>query len=120
MASKNIKDLLKKTKQRRRAEVELCTDEVIEMFFWPLTLAEENKMREAIGPDKRADAYGIKLLVAKAEYEDGEKMFSIGDIGALRNEYAKKDVEEMMLALMTNGGSLADADMKSTAKGAED
>ena len=119
MASKNIKDLLKKTKKRRRAEIELSTGDVVEMFWIPLTLTEENKMREAVGTDNRADAYGIKILVAKAEYEDGEKMFSVGDIGSLRNEYAKKDVEEMMLALITNGGSLADADMKSTAEGAK-
>lgn len=120
MASKNIKELLKKTKQRRKAQIELSCGDVAEMFWTPLTLAEENKLREAVGNDQRADAYGIKVLVNKAEYEDGSKMFSVGDIAELRNEYAKKDVEEMMLALLTNGGMLADADMKSTSKGAED
>lgn len=120
MASKNIKDLLKKTKKRRRAEVELSTGDVVEMYWMPLTLAEENKVREAVGSDNRADAYGLKVLIAKAEYEDGTKMFSPTDAGELRNEYAKKDVEEMMLALLTNGGSLADADMKSAGKGSAD
>lgn len=119
MASKNIKDLLKKTKQRRRAEIELSTGDVVEMYWMPLTLTEENKVREAIGTDTRADAYGLKVLIGKAEYQDGTKMFSIADAGELRNEYAKRDVEELMLALIQNGGSLADADMKSTAKGAE-
>ena len=120
MASKNIKELLGKTKARRCADIEFTTGEVVKMYFMPLTLTEENKLREAVGNDNRADAYGIKVLVQKAEYEDGTKMFSISDIGYLRNECAKKDVEEMMLALLTNGGSLAETDMKSTAKGAED
>jgi hypothetical protein len=117
--AKNIKDLLKATKKRRRAQIDLSTGETVEMFFMPLTLAEENKVRESIGTDARNDAYGIKVLIAKAEYEDGTKMFGLEDAGALRNEYAKKDVEELMLALITNGGMLVDTDMKSANKGAE-
>jgi hypothetical protein len=117
--AKNIKELLKATKKRRRAQIDLSTGETVEMFFMPLTLAEENKVRESIGTDTRNDAYGIKVLIAKAEYEDGTKMFGLEDAGALRNEYAKKDVEELMLALITNGGALVDADMKSPSKGAE-
>jgi hypothetical protein len=117
--TKNIKELLKKTKQRRRAEITLSTGDVIEMFWMPLTLAEEERLREAVKNDTRSDAYSIKVLVQKAEYEDGTKMFGIEDIGELRNEYGKKDVEEMMLALLTNGGALAEADTKSTAASAE-
>jgi hypothetical protein len=116
----SIKELLGKTKSRRCADIEFSTGEVIQMYFMPLTLTEENKVREAVGTDTRADAYGIKVLIAKAEYEDGTKMFTVGDTGYLRNECAKKDVEEMMLALLTNGGSLAETDMKSAAAGAED
>lgn len=118
MASKNIKELLGKTKSRRVAPIELSTGDAFEMYFMPLTLTEENKIREAVGTDTRTDAYGIKVLIQKAEHKDGTKMFDLGDIGYLRNECAKKDVEEMMLALLTNGGSLAETDMKSTAEGA--
>lgn len=115
----DVRKLLGKTKSRRRAEINLSTGDVFEMFWVPLTIEEENKIREAVSSDARADAYGIKVLVNKAEHEDGTKMFTVGDIGFLRNEVAKRDLEEMMLSLINNSGALLDADMKSTGERAE-
>jgi hypothetical protein len=113
MASKNIKDLLKLTRQRRKAEITLSTGDVIEMYFKPLTEAEDEKIREAVENDKRNNAYGLRVLVNKAEYEDGSKMFSVTDIPMMRNEYAKADLTAMMEALIFNGGVLAGQDSKS-------
>lgn len=118
MAIKNVKELLKKTRQRRKAEITLSTGDAFEMYFMPLTEAEDEKIREAVENDKRPNAYGYRVLVAKAEYEDGEKMFSFpGDMPTLRNEYAKADLTQMMVALLDNGGVLASEDPKSDQKG---
>lgn len=112
--AKNVKELLKQTRQRRKAEITLSTGASFEMYFLPLTEAEDDKIREAVANDKSANAYAISVLVSKAEYEDGEKMFSIADKGAIRQEYAKTDITQMAVTLLDNGGVLASADPKST------
>jgi hypothetical protein len=111
--AKNIKELLKKTRQRRKAEITLSTGDVVELYFSPLTEAEDEKIRETVESDKRPNAYGLRVLIAKAEYQDGEKMFTISDIGTMRQEYAKADLTAMMEALIFNGGALAGVDPKS-------
>jgi hypothetical protein len=114
MAIKNVKELLKKTRQRRKAEITLSTGDAFEMYFIPLTEAEDEKLREAVESDNRSNALGYRLVIAKAEYEDGSKMFSYpADLPELRNEYAKIDVQKMMIALYDNGGVLAGQDSKS-------
>jgi hypothetical protein len=113
MASKNIKELLKKTRQRRKAQITLSTGDVFEMYFSPLTEAEDEKIRETVENDKRANAYGYQVLVKKAEYEDGSKMFTIADLPEMRNENARVDLQQMMIALIDNGGTLASEDSKS-------
>jgi hypothetical protein len=40
-------------------------------------------------------------------------MFSIADLGTMRQEYAKADLQRMMIALIDNGGVLASEDPKS-------
>lgn len=111
--TKNIKELLKRTRQRRKAQITLSTGDAFEMYFTPLTEAEDEKVREAVENDKRSNAYGLRVLINKAEYEDGEKMFTLADAGAMRQEYAKADLTTMMEALVYNGGVLASEDSKS-------
>lgn len=111
--SQNIKELLKLTRQRRKAEITLSTGDVVEVYFKPLTEAEDEKIREAVENDKRNNAYGLRVLVSKAQYADGTKMFALSDIGTMRNEYAKADLTSMMEALIFNGGVLASEDPKS-------
>lgn len=113
MAAKNIKELLKKTRQRRRAELTLSTGDVIVFFFMPLTEAEDGQIREAVEGDLRSNAYGLKVLVTKAEYEDGSKVFAPAETGMIRQEYAKADITKMMECLIFNGGALASEDPKS-------
>jgi hypothetical protein len=111
--AKNIKDLLKLTRRRRRVEVTLSTGDVVEIFFTPLSEAEDEKIRESVENDKRSNSYGLRVLINKAEYQDGEKMFTAADLGTLRQEYAKSDLTAMMEALVFNGGELASQDPKS-------
>lgn len=113
MAKNNVKELLKRTRQRRRADIVLSTGDVIEMYFEPLTEAEDDKIREAVENDKRNNAYGFRVLINKAQHKDGSQMFTAGDLGELRQECAKADLTKMMEALLFNGGDLASADPKS-------
>lgn len=117
MAAKNVKELLKKTRHRRVAEIMLSTGDEIVMYFTPLSEAEDGKIREAVEGDQRSNAYGLRLLASKAEYEDGEKMFSTTETGMMRQEYAKADLQKMMIALIDNGGTLVSEDPKSNKGG---
>ena len=116
--AKNVKELLKATRQRRKVEITLSTGAVFDMYFSPLTEAEDEKIREAIKNDNSTNAYGLRVLMLRAEYEDGEKMFDpVADKPELRQEYAKADLTTMMEALIFNGGVLAGQDSKSNQGG---
>jgi hypothetical protein len=112
--AKNVKELLKATRQRRKVEITLSTGATFDMYFTPLTEAEDEKIREAVKADNSTNAYGLRVLILRAEYEDGEKMFDpVADKGVMRQEYAKADLTTMMEALIFNGGMLASQDSKS-------
>lgn len=117
MASQDVKQLLAKTGQRRVAEVTLTTGDVFTFWFQPLTEAEDEKIREAVQGDKRSNAYGYRVLVNKAEHQDGEKMFINADIPMMRQNYSQTDMLRVMNALVENGGVLASEDSKSDQAG---
>jgi hypothetical protein len=117
MAKQDVKALLKQTRERRCAEVNLSTGETLYIYFVPLTEAEDEKIREAIEGDKKPNAYGYRVLINKAEHENGDKMFTKADIPMLRNEYAKADMTAIMEAIVFNGGVLASEDSKSNQGG---
>lgn len=112
--AKNVKELLKATRQRRKAEITLSTGATFDMYYTPLTEAEDERIREGIKADNSTNAYGLRVLILRAEYEDGTKMFDpVVDKGTMRQEYAKADLNTMMEALIFNGGVLASEDPKS-------
>ena len=112
--AKNVKELLKATRQRRKAEITLTTGASFDMYFTPLSEAEDEAIREAIKNDNTTNAYGLRVLIRNAEYEDGTKMFDpVTDKGTMRQEYAKADLTTMMEALIFNGGTLVGEDLKS-------
>jgi hypothetical protein len=112
--AKNVKELLKATRQRRKAEITLTTGASFDMYFTPLSEAEDEAIREAIKNDNTTNAYGLRVLIRNAEYEDGTKMFDpVTDKGKMRHEYAKADLTTMMEALIFNGGMLVGEDIKS-------
>ncbi len=112
--AKNVKELLKATRQRRKAEITLTTGASFDMYFTPLSEAEDEVIREAIKNDNTTNAYGLRVLIRNAEYKDGTKMFDpVTDKGTMRQEYAKADLTTMMEALIFNGGMLVGEDPKS-------
>ena len=69
--------------------------------FWmtPLTIAERAKAQKQAKSDDATD-FALQLLVAKAQDENGEPQYNVGDIPVLRNRLPAKKVEEMMLLLL--------------------
>ena len=71
------------------------------MWVKPLTMAEREKaQRGAKGDD--ANEFALRLLLMKAEDQNGERMFATGEIDILKNEVKDADLQKLMLAVLTD------------------
>tara|TARA_Y100000004_G_C8704071_1_gene322951 strand:- start:214 stop:552 length:339 start_codon:yes stop_codon:yes gene_type:complete len=81
--------------------VELSDGTQFEMWVTPLTMAEREKAQKRSGSDD-ANAFAIQLLVSKAQDSNGERLFNAGEIDVLKNEVKDKDLQALMLAVLTD------------------
>ncbi|MGA0206401.1 MAG: hypothetical protein ACO3LT_01290 [Ilumatobacteraceae bacterium] len=90
-----------------KKEVELSDGSVFEMWVTPMTMAErERAQRQAKSDD--ATAFALQLLIAKACDENGNKLFKPGEIDVLKNDVRDKDLQSLMLAILTDGSEELD------------
>ena len=59
----------------------------------------ERAQRNAKSDD--ANAFALQLLIAKALDENGQKLFSPGEVDVLKNEVKDKDLQALMLAILS-------------------
>ena len=97
-----------------KRSVELSDGSEFEMWVTPLTMAEREKAQKRAGSDD-ANAFALQLLINKAKHENGEALFLAGEIDVLKNEVKDKDLQSLMLAVLSDDSD-ADSDMKSTAE----
>ena len=97
-----------------KREVELSDGTMFEMWVTPLTMAEREKAQRKANSDD-ATAFALQLLLTKAKDENGKALFLAGEIDVLKNEVKDKDLQSLMLAVLTDDSD-ADSDMKSTAE----
>ena len=86
-----------------------------EMWVKPLTMAERERAQKRAGSDD-ANAFALQLLITKAKDEMGESLFLAGEVDVLKNEVKDKDLQSLMLAVLSDGDEEAESDMKSTAE----
>ena len=86
-----------------------------EMWVKPLTMAERERAQKRAGSDD-ANAFALQLLITKAKDEMGESLFVGGEVDVLKNEVKDKDLQSLMLAVLSDGDEDAESDMKSTAE----
>jgi hypothetical protein len=84
-----------------KKEVELSDGSTFEMWVTPLTMAERERAQKQAKSDD-ATAFALQLLIAKACDENGTKLFSAGEIDVLKNEVKDKDLQALMLAILTD------------------
>jgi len=85
-----------------KREVELSDGTVFEMYVSPLTMAERERAQKQAKSDD-ASAFALQLLINKAKDENGNKLFSAGEIDILKNEVKDKDLQSLMLAILDDG-----------------
>jgi len=81
--------------------VELSDGSTFEMWVTPLTMAERERAQKQAKSDD-ANAFALQLLITKALDESGAKLFSAGEIDVLKNEVKDKDLQALMLAIITD------------------
>jgi hypothetical protein len=92
--------------------VELSDGTIFELWSTPMTMAErERAQRQAKSDD--AGAFALQLLIAKALDESGKKLFAPGEIDVLKNEVKDKDLQALMLAIITEDEDAEPLDPKS-------
>ena len=90
-----------------KKQVELSDGSVFEMWVAPLTMAERERAQKQAKSDD-ANAFALQLLIAKALDENGSKLFSAGEVDVLKNEVKDKDLQALMLAILTDDGEPID------------
>jgi hypothetical protein len=94
-----------------KKEVELSDGSIFEMWVTPLTMAErERAQKQAKSED--ATAFALQLLITKACDDTGTRMFKAAEIDILKNEVKDKDLQTLMLAILTDDSE--ELDTKST------
>ena len=81
--------------------VELADGSEFEFYCTPLTMAERERAQKNAGSDD-ANAFALQLLIAKAQDQNGQKLFSAGEIDVLRNEVRDADLQKLMLAVISD------------------
>jgi hypothetical protein len=94
-----------------KKEVALSDGSTLEMWVTPLTMAERERAQKQAKSDE-ATAFALQLLIAKACDENGQKLFKPGEIDVLKNEVKDKDLQTLMLAILTDESE--ELDTKST------
>ena len=82
-----------------KKEVTLSDGSVFEMYVTPLTMAERERAQKQDRSDD-ANAFALQLLLAKAQNENGMRLFNAGEIDVLKNEVKDSDMQNLMLAVI--------------------
>lgn len=82
-----------------KKQIELSDGTVFEMWVTPLTMAERERAQKGAKSDD-ANEFALRLLMTKAQDENGQKLFSLGEIDVLKNEVRDSDLQALMLAIV--------------------
>ena len=76
-----------------------CDGTTYEMWVTPITMAERERAQKGPKGDD-ANEFALRLLIAKACDENGERLFQMGEIDVLKNEVRDADLQALMLAVL--------------------
>ena len=82
-----------------RKEDTLSDGTIFEMWVTPLTLAEKERAQKMARSDD-ANEFALRLLLTKAQDQNGEKLFQPGEIDVLKNEVRDSDLQKLMLTIL--------------------
>ena len=83
-----------------KKEIKLSDGSVFEMWITPLTMAERERAQKGAKSDD-ANEFALRLLMTKAQDENGQKLFNLGEIDVLKHEVRDSDLQSLMLAVIS-------------------
>ena len=89
--------------------VELPDGTPFEFWMTPLTIAERTRAQKDARSDDATD-FALQLLVSKALDQNGQRLFSPGEVAELRNELPASVVEALMLQMLAEAEVEEDVD----------
>ena len=94
-------DVLKRAANLERTKKTVVLNDGTEFELWhtPLTAAERKRARKAARSED-AGEIALQMLIEKALDENGQRMFSAGDVADLNNAVRNDDLQKLMLAVM--------------------
>ena len=83
-----------------------------EFEFWcsPLTMAEREQAMKGANDD--TNLFAVRLLVRKAMFEDGRRMFAAGQIDELRNDVSAENMDKLLVSMLPDQREADDLDPK--------
>ena len=84
-----------------KKEVELSDGSIFEMWVTQLTMSERERAQKGAKSDD-ANEFALRLLMTKAQDENGQRLFNLGEIDVLKNEVKDADLQKLMLAVITD------------------
>ena len=90
-----------------KKEVTLSDGSIFEMYVTPLTMSERERAQKQAKSDD-ANAFALQLLLTKAQDENGMRLFKSGEIDILKNEVKDKDLQALMLSVISEEEDLPD------------
>jgi len=96
-------DRLKKAANLEPVKKVVVLSDGSEFVMWvrPLVAAERERAQKQAKSDD-ANAFALQLLIDKALDETGARLFNAGEIDVLKNEVKDKDLQALMLAILTD------------------
>ena len=81
---------------------------VLKIFWSPLTIADRDTINSTLiamnkGQDEGSLDFALQVIVTKAEDESGAKMFTAGDLPALRREIPMAVLIDLMTKMQSMG-----------------
>ncbi len=94
-------DRLKKAANLKPVKKTVTLSDGTEFEFWrtPLTMAERERAQKGASDD--ANLFALQLLILKAQDADGARLFSGGQIAELKHEVRDADLQQLMLAVLS-------------------
>jgi hypothetical protein len=101
-----------------RKVVVLNNGDEFELWHRPLTMAQRERAQKS-SKDDTGSSLALQLLVETALDENGQRLFSAGEISELKHWVRDEDLQKLMLAVLTGEGEDEDKgpptiDMKRT------
>ena len=105
-------DRLKKASNLTPAKKTVRLSDGTDFEFWctPMTMAEREQAQKGAKDD--ANLFAVRLLVRKAMFEDGRRMFAAGQIDELKNDVSAENMDKLLVSMLPNQKEADDLDPK--------